>query len=428
MDRAKFAELSAWLTEAGLAGEAETVLLDGFCRRAIEAGVPLARAVVIIDTLHPVYEGRGFRWRRDGGPPPAETGNAGFWDSIGWHPEAGQPQTELVEYGPTNEGEAAENWRRSVFFHLLETGGSLFRVRFHAGEATDFSTIAQLRDEGMSDVVVMITRFAPSGAIGEMDCVYSFWATDRPQGFEDTDVEALSGFMPKLALAVKCVSLARIAGTLVETYLGRDAGRRVLAGRIRRGVAEQISAVLWYSDLRGFTAITDHAPPQQIIPFLNDYAEAVISSVYDNGGDVLKLIGDGTLAIFTAASPAAACGSALAAQAALRERLIDLNRRRAGDNLPTTEVYLGLHVGEVFYGNIGSDERLDFTVVGPAVNEVARIAAMCRSVERGVLLSQAFAEAMDRLERGRLVSVGRYALRGVEHPQELFTLDPFASL
>ena len=202
----------------------------------------------------------------------------------------------------------------------------------------------------------------------------------------------------------------------------------MLAGRIRRGVAEQISAVLWYSDLRGFTRITDQAPPQQIIPFLNDYAEAVISSIYDNAGDVLKLIGDGTLAIFTAASPATACGSALAAQAALRERLIDLNRRRAGDNLPTTEVYLGLHVGDVFYGNIGSDERLDFTVVGPAVNDVARIAAMCRSVERGVLLSQAFAEAMNRLERGRLVSVGRYALRGVEHPQELFTLDPFASL
>src|SRR5437879_887149 len=321
MDRARVAEPSAGLTEAGLAGEAETVLLDGFCRRAIQARLPLARAVVIIDTLHPVYEGRGFRWRRDGGPPPAETGNAGFWDSIGWHPEAGQPQTELVEYGPTNEGEAAENWRRSVFFHLLETGGSLVRVRFHAGEATNFSTIAQLRDEGMSDVVVMITRFAPSGAIGEMDCVYSFWATDRPQGFEDTDVEALSGFMPKLALAVKCVSLARIAGTLVETYLGRDAGRRVLAGRIRRGVAEQISAVLWYSDLRGFTSITDHAPPQQIIPFLNDYAEAVISSVYDNSGDVLKLIGDGTLAIVTAASPAAACGSALAAQAALASAL-----------------------------------------------------------------------------------------------------------
>jgi adenylate cyclase len=261
-----------------------------------------------------------------------------------------------------------------------------------------------------------------------MDCVYSSWTTERPGGFDDGQIEALTELAPKLALAVKCVSLARIAGTLVETYLGRDAGRRVLAGRIRRGVAEKINAVLWYSDLRGFTRITDEAPPQQIIPFLNDYAEAVISSIYDNGGDVLKLIGDGTLAIFTSDTAAAACGAALAAQERLRDRLADLNRRRAGDNLPTTEVYLGLHIGEVFYGNIGSDERLDFTVVGPAVNEVARIAAMCRSVERGILLSQAFAEAMARLERGRLVSVGRYALRGVERPQELFTLDPFASM
>jgi adenylate cyclase len=406
MDAARFAELSAWLTEAGLAGESETEIVDGFCRRAIDAGLPLARGMVIIDTLHPVHEGRVFRWRSEGA--------------------AGH--IEALEYGPTDAGEAAENWRRSPFFWLIETGGSRLRRQLRTGQAPEFPAIAALQDDGMTDYLALITRFAAHGVIGDMDCVYSSWATGHPRGFEDGQIEALTGLMPKLALAVKCVSLARIAGTLVETYLGRDAGRRVLSGRIRRGVAEQISAVLWYSDLRGFTAITDHAPPQQIIPFLNDYAEAVISSIYDNSGDVLKLIGDGTLAIFTAASPAAACGSALAAEATLRERLIDLNRRRAGDALPTTEVYLGLHIGEVFYGNIGSDERLDFTVVGPAVNEVARIAAMCRSVERGVLLSQAFAEAMDRLERGRLVSVGRYALRGVEHPQELFTLDPFASL
>ena len=231
--------------------------------------------------------------------------------------------------------------------------------------------------------------------------------------------------MPMLALAVKCVSLARIAGTLVETYLGRDAGRRVLNGLIRRGVADRISAVLWYSDLREFTRITDQSPPEQIIPLLNDYAEAVISAVYDNGGDVLKLIGDGTLAMFTAAAAEEACRSAIAAYSVSQERAAQLNQRRASDSLPTTDVYVGLHIGEVFYGNIGSDERLDFTVVGPAVNEVARIAAMCRSVERNVLLSQAFADAMARSERGRLVSVGRYALRGVERPQELFTLDPF---
>ena len=402
MDPASLSELGAWLIEAGLAGKSETELLDGFCRRALEAGLPIARAVLIIDTLHPVHEGRAFRWRR----------------------EAGQTHTELVEYGPTSEGQAAEDWRRSVFFHLLQTGGSLFRVRLHAGETADFLTIAQMRDEGMSDIAAMITRFAEAGAIGEMDCLYSYWATDGPRGFEDGHIEAVSGLLPRLALAVKCVSLARIAGTLVETYLGRDAGQRVLSGSIRRGVAERIGAVLWYSDLRGFTRITGRAAPEQIIPLLDDYAEAVISAVSDNGGDVLKLIGDGTLAIFTAA-PEAACRAAIAAYNLLQDRIVELNRRRAGARLPVTQVYLGLHIGEVFFGNIGSDARLDFTVVGPAVNEVARIAAMCRSAERNVLLSQAFADAMARLERGRLVSVGRYALRGVERPQELFTLDPF---
>jgi adenylate cyclase len=405
MDRANFAELSAWLTEAGLAGKSETAMLDGFCRRAVAAGLPVARAMVIIDTLHPVHEGRVFRWRREGD----------------------EGHTEAIEYGPTDEGEAAESWRRSPFFRLVESGGSRLRIRLAAGQAAEFASVVAMQQEGMSDYLAIITRFAADGVIGEMDCVYSSWATDHPGGFDDGQVEALVGLLPMLALAVKCVSLARIAGTLVDTYLGRDAGRRVLAGRIRRGVAETIHAVLWYSDLREFTRITDQAPPQQIIPFLNDYAEAVISAVYDNGGDVLKLIGDGTLAIFTADSAAEACRGAIAAQTAMQDRVAELNRRRAGDDLPTTQVYLGLHVGEVFYGNIGSSERLDFTVVGPAVNEVARIAAMCRSVERNVLVSQAFADAMARLERGRLVSVGRYALRGVEHPQELFTLDPFGA-
>jgi adenylate cyclase len=215
-----------------------------------------------------------------------------------------------------------------------------------------------------------------------------------------------------LALAVKCASLARIAGTLTETYLGRDPGRRVLAGRIGRGAAERINAVLWYSDLRGFTRITDTAPPPQTIALLNDYAEAVVSAIHDHGGDVLKLIGDGVLAIFPFGDePEGACAGAIAAEGALRRRLGKLNEKRAAAALPTTEVYLGLHIGEVFYGNIGSRERLDFTVIGPAVNEVARIAAMCRSAERDVLLSTDFAAAL--AAAGRLVSVGRYALRGV---------------
>jgi adenylate cyclase len=225
-----------------------------------------------------------------------------------------------------------------------------------------------------------------------------------------------------LALAVKCVSLARIARTLVETYLGRDAGRRVLAGRIQRGIAEPIGAVIWFSDLQGFTHITDTAPPEAIIPLLNDYAEAVIAAIDDRGGEVLKLIGDGVLAIFRADDAERGCHAALDAAADARGRIAALNAKRAAAGNPITHLYLGLHIGEVFYGNVGSAERLDFTVVGPAVNEASRIAAMCRSVDQPILMSAAFVEAARNARS--FVSVGRYALRGVGRAQDLYTLDP----
>ena len=402
MNNASAIEIGAWVTTAGLAGAAELDLLHGFCERAAAAGLPLARALVLIDTLHPIHEGRVFRWSR--APAPDER--------------------TVTEYGRTSEGgAAAERWRSSPFYHLLETGGSALRRNLARGDPADFASIEDLRSQGQTDYLALIDRFAADGVIGEMDCVYSSWTTDAPSGFADAQVEALTRLVPALALAVKCASLTRIAGTLVETYLGRDAGRRVLSGRITRGVAERIGAVLWFSDLRGFTRITDEAPPEQVIPLLNDYAEAIISSVHEAGGDVLKLIGDGTLAIFKADDPARACRSALEAEALTRDRIEALNGRRAAQGLPVTRPYLGLHIGEVFYGNIGSPDRLDFTVVGPAVNEASRIAAMCRSAERGVLLSSAFAAAACEGDRATFVSVGRYAFRGVGRAQELFTLE-----
>jgi adenylate cyclase len=247
--------------------------------------------------------------------------------------------------------------------------------------------------------------------------------TARAEGFADAHIAALTRVVPNLALAFKAVALARMTGTLMETYLGRDAGRRVLSGRIMRGITERIDAVIWFSDLRGFTRITDSAP-EEIIPLLNDYADVIVSAIHAQGGDVLKLIGDGILAIFAAADRARACAAALAAATAARNDVVALKQRRAQGGLPVTDMYLGLHVGEVFYGNFGSTERLDFTVVGPAVNETSRIAAMCRSVEQPVLVSEAFANVEGM--RRRLVSVGRYALRGVAQPQELFTLDSAA--
>ena len=400
MGDADRAEIAEWLIESGLAGAPETALLSGFCRRARAAGLPVARALVIVDTLHPIHEGRAFRWRSDA-------------------PE----EARIVEYGSTKEGEAAANWRRSTFYRLIESGERLFRQRLDAPELPDFATLGELRADGMVDYVALIHRFAADGVIGEMDCIYSSWATDAPAGFSEANVAALRRLSAALGLAVKSASLARIAQTLVETYLGRDAGRRVLSGSIGRGAAEKISAVIWYSDLRGYTRISDTAPPEQIIPLLNDYADAVISAISSEGGDVLKLIGDGILAIFAADEPQRACARALAAAETAQRHVAALNARRAGAGLPTTEFYLGLHAGAMFYGNIGSVTRLDFTVVGPAVNMASRIAAMCRSAEQPLLLSADFVEAAGAAACAGFVSVGRYALRGVGRAQELFTLD-----
>ena len=235
-----------WVTQAGLAGALELDLLCGFCERAVAAGLPIRRAQIVIDTLHPVHEGRVFRWRCD---------------------RAG----EVLEYGRTSESDAtADKWLQSPFNHLLKTGASTLRRKLDNQGPAEFPILADLKAEGQTEYLASVQRFAGEGVIGEMDCVYSSWTSDAPAGFSDSDADTLFRLLPPLALAVKCASLARIAGTLVETYLGRHAGRRVLDGVIARGVAERIRAVVWFSDLQGFTRITDTADPGDIIPVLND--------------------------------------------------------------------------------------------------------------------------------------------------------------
>jgi len=401
MDDLQLAELAAWITEAGLAGQSEIAALTGFCDRAVHFGLPIARAIVLADTLHPIYEGRAFRWNRD------------------------KDTTVLTEYGRSDED--LGRWQRSPFFRLEQTGETVLRRRLTPESREEFSIFPELIDAGITDYVAMVNRFATEAIIGDMDGIYSSWATDAPTGFNDADIAALCRLAPLLALTVKSASLARIAETIVETYLGRDAGRRVLEGRIARGITDQIQAVLWSSDLRSYTRISDTADPGEIIPLLNEYSGAIISTIYDQGGDVLKLIGDGVLAIFTVEDRTRACESALAAAIAARRSVTEVNRSRAAANLPTTDMYLGLHIGEVFYGNIGSEDRLDFTVIGTAVNEVSRIATLCRSVDQPLLISSDFAAALGE-SRNLLVSVGRYALRGVGRPQDLYTLDPGALL
>ena len=398
MKEADIAALAGWIAEIGLKGGAETSLLEGFCERAVAAGLPLARVMVFVDTLHPIHEGRAFRWER------------------------AKSTVTVNEYGRSNEGEAAERWRSSPYYGMLERGESILRRLITDETAREFINFQEYREAELTEFVGMIDRFSADGVIGEMDCIYSGWMTDRPGGFVDDEIAAIKRLTPHLGLAVKAASLGRIAETLVETYLGRDAGHRVLQGRISRGVADRIKTVLWFSDLRNYTRISESADPEQIIPLLNDYADVIISAVHNHSGDVLKLIGDGVLAIFPAHDRARACAAALEAAKEARQAVAELNTRRLGEGQPVTDMYLGLHLGVVFYGNIGSKDRLDFTVVGPAVNEVARIAAMCRSVDQPVLMSSSFAASAGG-EKSGFASVGRFALRGVGKPQELYTLD-----
>ncbi len=393
--------LNAWLAEAGLRGENEETLIRGFAERFVGSGGPLAGGRVLVDTLHPLYEGLAFTWLR------------------------GAPEMVVNEYGDTSDGEALERWRRTPFYDLELNGGTHMVLPLDELAIIDFTFFRELRDAGGRFVILLIDRFGEQGGFGRADCLYSAWATDASDDFSAEDVAAFRRLSPMFALALKTASLGRIAHTLVETYLGRDAGARVLSGRIARGVAEEIKAVLWFSDLRDYTRISDTSPPELLIPMLNDYADVIVSAIHWQGGDVLKLIGDGVLAIFPAADRQAACLAAITAAGKARAKVAKLNEKRGAAGLPATNFYLGLHIGRVFYGNIGSRERLDFTVIGPAVNEVSRIASMCRSVDQALLMSSAFVDGV-RQRRQDFLSVGRYALRGVAAPQELFTVDPAA--
>lgn len=391
--------ISRQLSDQAIKGADFSELVAEFCRQCNAVGLLISYALALIDTLHPDFEGNAFEW-------------------LDTEPDA----DKVTEYRFTNEGQARETWEASVFHHLIVTGEDEIRRTFAKGAPADFFRLDELRDEGHTDYVAMMHRFTPDGSIGQMDCFYSAWTTRQPDGFSDADLAALRQLLPTLALAVKSVSSLGIVRTLAYVYLGHDAGAKVVSGQIIRGAVESIDAVIWYSDLKNFTGISDQADADQIIPFLNDYAGLVIDAIHRHGGSVLKLMGDGVLAIFKSEDMRAACSLAMGAGADMRRELGVLNERRGTEDEPTTGIYLGLHIGKVFYGNIGSRDRLDFTVVGPAVNEASRIAALCRSIGHDTVVSDDFAAACHDELRARLVSLGEFSLRGVQDPKQLFTV------
>jgi adenylate cyclase len=392
------ADIVAWTVSAGLEGRDETEIIAGFCERLVAAGVPLWRASIGADTLHPLIVAQGHRWLAGDG-------------------------VEEEYYARSSNPDADLEWRQSPWYQMVTSGGLQMRRRLATGEgANEFPLLAGLAAQGGTDYWARIVPFGSRRPIGETRGLATSWTTRDPRGFADRDLLLIDAALPAFALAFKATMAIDTAGVLVKTYLGEDAAARILRGEIDRGQVRTVPTVLWFSDLVGFTRIADTLPREQLLDLLNAYADCLVGVVHAHGGEALKFMGDGILAVFNG-DKGNACGRALDAAAAARSAIARLNRERAAAGLPVTGFSLALHEGEVLSGNVGSQERLDFTVIGPAVNEVSRIQALSRSLDQPILISASFAAACRGEQRARLVSVGRYALRGVERPQELFTLD-----
>jgi adenylate cyclase len=386
-----------WLLNEGLRGASEGHLIAGFCERVRALGVELVEAAIFLDTLHPVRESAGFYWE------PSKSLDA--------------RQREFLRDDSEHND---RQWRSSPFHHMLENGLSELHLPLGGKVPDQFPVLAELKQAGHTGYFAQILPLGGTDAIGEMDNLYCRWSTDRAGGFRREDLDAFRRLVPALTLAIKSAALRQVANSLVEVYLGHDAGKRVLEGRIARGRVESIHTVLWYSDMANYTSLSETVHSSELIAMLNDYAEATISGIHHCGGDVLKLIGDGVLAIFNRADAKEAADAALQARRRLAENLSLLNERRRGLGLATTSIYLGLHFGEVFYGNIGSDERLDFTVIGPAGNEVCRIAASCRTLGRSLLVSENFRALLADGDAEYLADVGTFQLKGVRNPRRLY--------
>ena len=399
----RIVETHIWAVREGLRGAAGYDLFDGYCRRLVVAGLPLWRAHAAMDTLHPQWNGYGYTWRRDLNAIQPEQYPHGSYDTSGW---LSSPLYDLIRRA--RSGEANPSMRRR-----LEAGA----------EQRDFPLLAEFFAAGATDYIAYLYEFGEDGDRSQGSGIVFSFTSDRRGGFGDDDAKLLQATLPALSLAVKADAGHVIASGLLGTYLGEDAGRRVHAGAVERGSVASLRAALWYADIRGFTPTSDAAPGPVIVELLNDVFE----------------ISD------RRATPARRPGAQVSRRRHARHLLLrrggprrnlpsrarrrgggdagagDAQRRARSGGRPVASVDLALHVGEVLYGNVGATDRLDFTVIGPAVNEVARIEALCEPLGRAVLASAEFvAAAMD--DGGRLESLGRHVLRGVREPKEIFAL------
>ena len=403
---AALADLSEWLIRQGLDNTPVDVWLNEFCERANQAGIPLLRVNLSTRAHHPEIGAVVFRWNRD-------------------------REAEQFVYSRRQamSEDVPDEYVNSPLYYLLSQPISEIRQRLDVSDPElNFPMFDELRERGGTDYFAAKRYFLHSDHATAADPMSMeegmniSLVTDAKGGFTRAQLDGLRALLAPISLTLKCGANRKMAEDITAAYLGGDASRRVLSGDIIRGSSETISAVIWNFDLRGFTSLTETLGGKAVIDLLNDYFALTVDVVERFNGNVLKFMGDGMLAIFDLNQFPDARAQAVEAACALRDAFEKENVAREAAGLPVTGFTLALHAGDVLYGNIGGTNRLDFTVIGPAVNAAARILSMSDPVGQNIVVSSAVATPL-LAQRKDLVSLGAYRLRGVAERQELFTLD-----
>jgi adenylate cyclase len=387
-------DVARWLLGEGRLIESLASMFDQLCWRLVGGGMKLCRATLNLETLHPQIQGVMFRWWRERGV------------------------TEEISYAHGMDG--TEAYLTSPLYRVAAQGETIRRrIESSLGEGGDdyeFPIFADLAKIGATDYLAGPMQMSDGQRFP------ASWATDAPGGFSEREIEQLGELMPALAAVVDARATRRMATDLLATYLGPHVGQRVLSGQVRRGEGQRMFAVIWYSDLRQSTALADRMQDDAFFELLNDYFDCAAGAVLESGGEVLRFVGDAVLAVFEIIEPEesikGACNRAYhAARTALAWKTqLDLARAARGE--PTIEFGIGLHYGEVMYGNIGVPTRLEFSVIGSAANEVSRIEDLCKPLRQSLLVSKRFAQEVE----APWISMGTHDLRGVSQLVEVFAI------
>jgi adenylate cyclase len=387
-------DIPASIVASGLSDAPLTTLVEAAMQRLVASGVPIDRMNVGFRILHPLFDGMSITWTR-------ETGAEVFYAA-------------LVD----KEG---SEFRVSPFYVMLSDGSREWRLRLDRDDIERFPLLMQLREKGFTDYLALIVAFGGAELHPQsLDGLATSWSTRAPQGFSPSDVAAMRGVLTPLALVFRLAIKDQITKAALNTFHGPLVGGRILSGTIKRGDGERLAAALWYSDLRNSTGLADQLPVDAFLDLLNAYFDCAAGAVMEQGGQVLDIIGDAILAFFPAGDNGGteACSLALEAAAGARERLAELKREGSG-KARAIEFGIGVHFGDVVFGNAGTPERLKFGVLGRAVNEVARTADMAKSLKRPVVVSDEVA----RRSTHSLADLGLHELRGIPQARRLWAME-----